>query len=77
MYLHLQTSKKIIEPLLPRFVVLGIPPYMCEEFRIIARIILKQKLLMRSAMIIAQGIWNELGSRDILRYGESGPFVRK
>jgi Holliday junction DNA helicase RuvB len=57
---------KIIEPLLSRFAILEIPEYTFEEFSKIAVTRLKKEDVDESiARIIAEKVWNELGSRDI------------
>jgi Holliday junction DNA helicase RuvB len=59
------TCEKIIEPLLSRFVVLKVPEYTFEEFTDIAiRRLAKEKVDNYIATIIAEKVWNELGSRD-------------
>jgi MoxR-like ATPase len=58
--------EKIIEPLLSRFVVLEIPEYTFEEFSEIAVTRLrKEKVDKYIAAVIAEKVWNELGSKDI------------
>lgn len=58
--------KKVIEPLLSRFVVLEIPQYTYKEFKEIAAVILKREDIDGiTAIDIAEKVWNELGSRDI------------
>ena len=57
---------KIIEPLLSRFAGLEIPQYTIEEFTKIALTRLTKENVDESiAKVIAQKVWNELGSRDI------------
>ena len=57
--------EKIIEPLLSRFVVLKVPEYTFEEFTDVAiRRLAKEKVDNYIATIIAEKVWNELGSRD-------------
>ena len=57
--------EKIIEPLLSRFVVLKVPEYTFEEFTDVAiRRLAKEKIDNYIATIIAEKVWNELGSRD-------------
>src|SRR5437867_4445924 len=66
-------SEKILEPLLSRFVVLGVPEYTFEEFLQIAVTRLgKENIDKYTAMYIAKKVWHELGSkdvRDILKVG--------
>ena len=79
--------QKIIEPLLSRFFVLEIPEYTFEEFTDIAiRRLAKEKVDKYIATIIAEKVWNELGSRDIrdvikvarlVATSEEVPFVVK
>src|SRR4249919_750315 len=60
------SSKKIIQPLLSRFAVLGMPEYTFEEFTEIAVTRLtKEDVNETIARVIAQKVWNELGSKDI------------
>jgi Holliday junction DNA helicase RuvB len=60
------SCKKIIEPLLSRFVVLGMPEYTFEEFSKISITKLKKEDVdERNARVIAEKVWYELGSRDI------------
>jgi len=58
--------EKIIQPLLSRFTILEMPEYNLEEFTEIALIRLAKvnvdKCITR---VIAERVWNELGSRDI------------
>ena len=57
---------KIIEPLISRFVLLGVPEYTFEEFSEIAITKLtKEKVDISLAKTIAEKVWNELGSNDI------------
>ncbi len=59
-------SEKIIEPLLSRFVVLGVPEYSFEEFvRIAVSRLGKEKIDIYTAAFIAKKVWHELGSRDV------------
>lgn len=59
------SCEKIIKPLLSRFLVLEISAYTFEEFRDIALSRLaKEKGDKSFASIIAEKVWNELGSRD-------------
>jgi len=58
--------KKIIEPLLSRFVVLKMPEYTIEEFTEISIIKLARENVNEcTARDIAHKVWKELGSRDI------------
>jgi Holliday junction DNA helicase RuvB len=60
------SCEKIINPLLSRFVVLDIPEYTFEQFREIAiSRLAKEKVCKGVASVIAERVWNELGSRDI------------
>jgi len=60
------STKKVIEPLLSRFVVLNVPEYNFEEFSNIAVGRLSQEKIGReTATIIADKVWTELGSRDV------------
>lgn len=60
------SCKKIIEPLLSRFAILEIPEYTFEEFAEIAVTRLrKEDVDERIARVIADNVWNELGSTDI------------
>lgn len=60
------SCEKIIEPLLSRFVVLGIPEYTFEQFSEIAiGRLAKEKVYKGVASVIAERVWNELDSRDI------------
>jgi holliday junction DNA helicase RuvB len=60
------SSKKIIEPLISRFLVLEVSEYSFEEFRKIALFRLeKEKVDENIALVIAEKVWNELGSKDI------------
>jgi Holliday junction DNA helicase RuvB len=60
------SSHRIIEPLLSRFVVLEIPEYTFDEFSEIAVTRLRKEQVKESiAKVIAQKVWNELGSKDI------------
>ena len=59
------SSEKIIEPLLSRFVVLYVPEYSFEEFTDIAiSKLAKEKVNRDIATIIAEKVWTELNSRD-------------
>jgi MoxR-like ATPase len=58
---------KIISPLLSRLVVLEIPKYTFEEFTDIAITgLAKENIDKGIARVIAEKIWYELGSRDII-----------
>jgi holliday junction DNA helicase RuvB len=60
------SSDRIIEPLLSRFVVLEVPDYSFEEFTDIAiKRLANEKIDLYIATIIAEKVWHELGSRDI------------
>ena len=60
------SSDRIIEPLLSRFVVLDVPDYSFEEFTDIAiKRLANEKIDLYIATIIAEKVWHELGSRDI------------
>jgi len=60
------SCKNIVEPLLSRFLVLEISEYTFEQFREIAvSRLTKEKVDNYVASIVAEKIWNELGSRDI------------
>jgi holliday junction DNA helicase RuvB len=57
---------KIIEPLLSRFVVLEVADYTFEEFTEISITRLSRENIDECiARVIAQKVWNDLGSRDI------------
>jgi len=60
------SSEKIIEPLLSRFVILEVPEYTFEEFREIsvARLI-DENVDRILAVTIAEKVWTELGSKDV------------
>jgi Holliday junction DNA helicase RuvB len=60
------SCEKIIEPLLSRFAILEIPEYTFEEFSKIAVARLTKENIDESiARVIAEKVWNELGSRDV------------
>ena len=60
------SSKEIIEPLLSRFLILGVPEYDFEEFNEIAVTRLRKEDVDESlARVIASKVWNELDSRDV------------
>ncbi len=59
-------TNKIIEPLLSRFVVLGVPKHSFEEFvRIAVSRLGKENIDKFTAMFIAKKVWHELGSKDV------------
>jgi holliday junction DNA helicase RuvB len=59
------SSEKIIEPLLSRFVVLYLPEYSFKEFTDIAiSKLAKEKLNREIATIIAEKVWTVLDSKD-------------
>lgn len=59
-------DKKIIEPLLSRFVVLRIPEYTLEQFEQIAvSRLTKENVGKEMALIIAEKVWNELRTKDV------------
>jgi MoxR-like ATPase len=58
--------EKIIRPLLSRFAILEVPEYTFEEFTEIAVSRLTKEHVDESiARIVAEKVWNELGSKDI------------
>jgi Holliday junction DNA helicase RuvB len=60
------STDKLIEPLLSRFVILHVPEYSFEEFtNITINRLAKEKVNREIATIIAQKVWTELYSRDI------------
>lgn len=60
------TTDKIIEPLLSRFVILQVPEYTFEEFREIALAkLVKENVSEDIAVTILEKVWSELDSRDI------------
>ena len=60
------SCEKISEPLLSRFMVLKIPEYAFEQFKEIAVLRLEgESIHEKLALIIAQKVWYELGSKDI------------
>jgi holliday junction DNA helicase RuvB len=60
------SHEKIIEPLRSRFAILEIPEYTFEEFTEIAVTRLTKEDVDESiARVIAEKVWNELGSKDI------------
>jgi len=77
--------KKIIQPLLSRFVTLEFPEYTLEEFREIAQVRLaREKVDKQISTVIAEQVWKGLGSRDIrdvikvarlTRSAEDVPFI--
>ena len=57
---------KIIQPLLSRFVILEMPQYTFEEFcQISVTRLRKENVSEFLARIIAEKVWNEVGSKDI------------
>ena len=59
------SCEKIIKPLLSRFAILEMPEYTFEEFSKIAVSKLRQENVdVSTAKVIAEKVWNELGSRD-------------
>jgi MoxR-like ATPase len=59
------SCEKIIKPLLSRFAILETPEYTFEEFSEIAISKLRQENVdVSTAKVIAEKVWNELGSRD-------------
>ena len=60
------SCENISEPLLSRFIILKIPEYTYEEFKQIAVIRLKDEGIdEKLALMIAQKVWCEFGSKDI------------
>jgi holliday junction DNA helicase RuvB len=60
------SCEKIIQPLLSRFAILEIPEYSLEEFIEIALTRLRKEDIDECiARVIAEKVWNELGSKDI------------
>jgi holliday junction DNA helicase RuvB len=60
------STNKIIEPLLSRFVILDVPEYTFEEFTDIAvSRLAREKINRDTATTIADKVWTELGSRDV------------
>jgi holliday junction DNA helicase RuvB len=60
------SCQTIIKPLLSRFLVLEIPEYTFQEFMKIAIFRLKkEKVGEKTAIMIAEKVWNELKSKDI------------
>jgi len=65
-YATANSTNKINEPLLSRFVILNVPEYNFEEFTNIAVSRLSQEKIGReTASIIAEKVWYELDSRDV------------
>ena len=57
---------KIILPLLSRFVIMGMPEYTFEEFtKISVTRLARENVKECIARVIADKVWNELGSKDI------------
>ena len=60
------STERIIEPLLSRFLVLEVPDYSFEEFTDIAiNRLAKEKISSEFATIISEKVWTVLDSRDI------------
>jgi Holliday junction DNA helicase RuvB len=60
------SSERIIQPLLSRFLVLQVPEYTFEEFSEIAITRLRNENVDRLlAFTIAEKVWHDLGSKDI------------
>lgn len=60
------SCENISEPLLSRFIILKIPEYTYEEFKQIAVIRLREEGIdEKLALMIAQKVWCEFGSKDI------------
>ena len=60
------SSEKILEPLLSRFVILQVPQYSFEEFiNIAVSRLANEKVNREIATIIAEKVWTVLDSRDI------------
>jgi len=60
------SSQKIMEPLLSRFLLIKMPEYTFEEFREIAvSRLAKENVHKYIASFIAEKVWNELESKDI------------
>ena len=60
------STERIIEPLLSRFLVLQVPDYTFEEFTHIAiNRLAKEKISREFATIISEKVWTVLDSRDI------------
>src|SRR5437867_12304144 len=60
------STEKIIEPLLSRFAILEMPEYSLKEFTgiSITRLV-RENVKESTAKVIAEKVWNELGSKDI------------
>lgn len=72
------SAKKIIEPLLSRFVVLEIPEYTFEQFKLIAVTKLaEEKVDKYTAIFIAKKVWHELGSKDVRDVLKVGRLTEK
>jgi len=70
------STKKIIEPLPSRFLVLEIPDYSFEEFiQITIKRLEKEKVDKHMATIIAEKVWYELDSSDVRDVIKIGGFV--
>jgi MoxR-like ATPase len=60
------SCENISEPLLSRFIILKIPEYTYEEFKQISVIRLKDEGIdEKLALMIAQKVWCEFGSKDV------------
>jgi Holliday junction DNA helicase RuvB len=60
------SSDRIIEPLLSRFVVLEVPDYSFEEFINIAiNRLAEENFDKYTSMLIAKKVWHDLGSKDV------------
>jgi Holliday junction DNA helicase RuvB len=60
------STNKLSEPLLSRFVILEVPEYTFEEFREISVARLRDENVDRIlALTIAEKVWTELGSKDV------------
>lgn len=69
--------QKIISPLLSRFAVLNMPEYTFDEFSKIAVTKLRHESVDTStAKVIAEQVWNELGSKDIRDVIKVGRLVK-
>ena len=76
-FANANTCKKIIEPLLSRFLVIKIPDYSLEEFMKIAVFQLKkEKMDGITAIAISHTVWQELENRDIRDVIKIGRLAR-